>query len=65
MKNCLECSRAKDQGETLKCGFNPKPLLAMFPYYPAFLAKARAMPISKDKIPAKDCPAWKPKKERA
>lgn len=65
MKNCLSCGRAKDQGQDIKCGFNPKALLAQFPFFPVFLVKARAMPVKKDRVPGKDCPAWKPKKKPA
>lgn len=63
MKNCLSCTRAKDDGESIKCGFNPKAILSQFPYFPVFHVKARALPIAKDKIPERDCPAWKAKKD--
>lgn len=65
MKNCASCSRAKDQGQAIKCGFNPKALLAQFPFFPVFHVKARAVSVSKDKIPGRDCPAWKAKKQPA
>jgi hypothetical protein len=63
VKNCHSCDRATDQGGAFKCRFDPRKLLAEFPFYPAFLVKVIRTPVSKDKIPEKDCPAFKPRKQ--
>jgi hypothetical protein len=61
VRNCFSCALASDQGNVIKCGFKPKKLLDGFPFYPVFMVNARTMPVQKLKIPAKDCPAFKPK----
>lgn len=62
MKNCHSCALASDEGERIRCKFSPRKLLEGFPFYPVFAVNARAVPVSKDKIPNKDCPAHKDKK---
>lgn len=62
MKNCHTCALARDHGQTIKCAFKPIKLLAQFPFFPVFHVKVRALAVSKEKIPAKDCPTWKAKK---
>jgi hypothetical protein len=62
VKNCLTCDLAQDQGSAIVCGFKPEKLVTQFPMYPVFLVTIRRATIRKDKIPAKDCPAFKPKK---
>ena len=65
MKNCHACALADDQEGAIRCGFNPEKLVAQFPFYPVFLVTTRRLSVRKDKIPARDCPAFKPRKGSA
>lgn len=60
--NCKTCHYAKDQGKDFACRFNIDKVFETMPYYPVFVIKATRNSIIKDKVPNKDCPAWREKK---
>lgn len=64
-RNCHSCALATDDGHIFTCKFNHRKILEELPFYPVIAITVHPSPIRKDKVPNKDCPAYKePKKAR-
>lgn len=63
MKNCFTCALAKDQGLDFFCKFDPEKLA--LPMWPLFYAKMTKTACRKEKVPNRDCGAWKAKRAKA
>lgn len=60
-RNCLSCDHAAAEGDVIRCGFNVgKALEALrLPMAPVLIWTARRVPVKKDRVPNRDCPAFR------
>jgi hypothetical protein len=67
-RNCHRCDLAKDGGDRFHCRWKDdrlKDAARQAPFPPVFVIRVTRMAVAKDKVPERDCPAFKERRSKS